>query len=80
MSEPTPNTQPVSNISTFETVKMVIALVFKMWNVFSNLAKDKTFTDFVNDLDAATTELKNAKTLNDRVDAATKLSRIARRL
>lgn len=79
-TEPPKQEQTVPTVSTFEVVKMVIALIFKLTNVFAEMAKDKDFTDWVNDLDAATKELKDAKTLNDRVNAASKFNRIARRM
>lgn len=64
--------------STLDTVKMVISLVFKIWNIAEFLARDKQFTDSVNELDSTITGLKNAKSTAERIDAAAKLIKFAR--
>jgi hypothetical protein len=80
-TEQTPPPQPqLATPSTFDVAKMVIALVYKLTQVFSDMAKDQNFTDFLNDLDQTIKDVKNAKTQAERIDAAVKLSRIARRL
>lgn len=71
-----PKTETTS-ISTWDAIKAVIVAVPKILDFFNKIGKqisEQKFQDFMKGLDEATQKLENAKTLQERIDAAKKLS------
>lgn len=65
-----------------EAIKAFLITLPKVLDVFSRLSKmmaDKSFQDWLTELDSTTQNLENAKTTQERVDAAKRLSDLIRR-
>jgi hypothetical protein len=65
-----------------EAIKAFLITIPKLLDLFSRLGKqmaEKSFQDWLAELDQTTQNLENAKTMQERVDAAKKLSDLIRR-
>ena len=70
-------------ISWIEAIKALMVMMPKLMDLITRLGaqmKERSFQEWVTELDQTTQALEKAKSLRERIDAAKKLSDLARRL